>query len=35
VNDRSRAFELKQELNRLGIFKEHEDRFLDLFKKPG
>lgn len=31
--DRSKAFELKQELDRLGIFKEHEDRFLDLFKK--
>jgi proteasome assembly chaperone (PAC2) family protein len=33
--DRSKAFELKQELDRLGIFKEYEDRFLDLFKKPG
>jgi len=33
--DRSKAFELKQELDRLGVFKEHEDRFLDLFKKPG
>jgi proteasome assembly chaperone (PAC2) family protein len=31
--DRSKAFELKQELDRLGIFKEFEDRFLDLFKK--
>jgi len=31
--DRSRAFELKQELDRLGVFKEYEDRFLDLFKK--
>jgi hypothetical protein len=31
--DRSKAFELKQELDRLGIFKDHEDRFLDLFKK--
>jgi proteasome assembly chaperone (PAC2) family protein len=31
--DRSRAFELKRELDRLGIFKEYEDRFLDLFKK--
>jgi len=31
-NDRSKAFELKQELDRLGIFKEYEDRFLDLFK---
>ena len=33
--DRSKAFELKQELDRLGIFKEYEDRFLDLFKKSG
>jgi len=32
--DRSTAFELKQELDRLGLFKEYEDRFLDLFKKP-
>jgi predicted ATP-grasp superfamily ATP-dependent carboligase len=32
--DRSKAFELKQELDRLGLFKEYEDRFLDLFKKP-
>jgi proteasome assembly chaperone (PAC2) family protein len=33
--DRSKAFELKRELDRLGIFKEYEDRFLDLFKKAG
>jgi proteasome assembly chaperone (PAC2) family protein len=33
--DRSKAFELKQELDRRGVFKEYEDRFLDLFKKPG
>jgi uncharacterized protein len=33
VKDRSKAFELKQELDRLGFFKEYEDRFLDLFKK--
>jgi len=33
ANDRSKAFELKQELDRLGAFKEYEDRFLDLFKK--
>lgn len=32
--DRSKAFELKQELDRLDVFKEYEDRFLDLFKKP-
>jgi proteasome assembly chaperone (PAC2) family protein len=31
--DRSKAFELKQELDRLGVLKEYEDRFLDLFKK--
>jgi hypothetical protein len=35
VKDRSKAFELKQELDRLGVFKEYEDRFLDLFKKVG
>lgn len=33
AGDRSQAFELKQELDRLGVFKEYEDRFLDLFKK--
>lgn len=33
VKDRSKAFELKQELDRLKVFKEYEDRFLDLFKK--
>jgi proteasome assembly chaperone (PAC2) family protein len=33
AKDRSKAFELKQELDRLGIFKDYEDRFLDLFKK--
>jgi proteasome assembly chaperone (PAC2) family protein len=32
TRDRSKAFELKQELDRLGRFKEYEDRFLDLFK---
>jgi proteasome assembly chaperone (PAC2) family protein len=31
--DRSKAFELKQELDRFGVFKDYEDRFLDLFKK--
>jgi proteasome assembly chaperone (PAC2) family protein len=31
--DRSKAFELKKELDRLGVFKDYEDRFLDLFKK--
>ena len=33
ASDRSKAFELKRELDRLGLFKEYEDRFLDLFKK--
>lgn len=35
--DRSKAFELKRELDRLGWFAEYEDRFLDLFRKsnPG
>jgi hypothetical protein len=35
ARDRSKAFELKQELDRLGVFKDYEDRFLDLFKKAG
>lgn len=30
--DRSRAYELKAELDRLGVFEQYEDRFLDLFK---
>jgi proteasome assembly chaperone (PAC2) family protein len=34
TKDRSKAFELKRELDHLGVFKEYEDRFLDLFKKP-
>jgi proteasome assembly chaperone (PAC2) family protein len=33
-HDRSRAYELKRELDRLGAFQDYEDRFLDLFKKP-
>ncbi len=32
-NDRSRAMKLKQELDRLGVFKQYEDRFLDLFRR--
>jgi uncharacterized protein len=32
--DRSAAYELKRELDRLDVFREYEDRFLDLFKKP-
>ena len=31
--DRSRAYELKNELDRLGLFKDYEDRFLDLFRE--
>ncbi len=34
-HDRSKAFELKHELDRLHLFKEYEDRFLDLFQEPG
>jgi proteasome assembly chaperone (PAC2) family protein len=33
-HDRTSAYELKRELDRLGVFQEYEDRFLDLFKKP-
>lgn len=35
AKDRSKAFELKQELDRLNVFSDYEDRFLDLFKKNG
>lgn len=31
--DRAKAYELKTELDRLDVFREYEDRFLDLFKK--
>lgn len=31
--DRSKAYELKRELDRLEVFREYEDRFLDLFKE--
>lgn len=34
-HDRSRAYELKKELDRLKVFPEYEDRFLDLFREPG
>lgn len=34
-DDRSLAFQLKQELDRLGVFPQYEDRFLDLFRKAG
>jgi uncharacterized protein len=33
--DRKAAYELKRELDRLGVYPEYEDRFLDLFKKTG
>jgi len=32
-DDRSKAYELKNELDRLQVFKQYEDRFLDLFKQ--
>ena len=31
--DRARALHLKKELDRLGVFDQYEDRFLDLFKR--
>lgn len=31
--DRAHALELKQELDRRGLFRRYEDRFLDLFRK--
>ncbi len=31
--DRSLAYQLKNELDRLGVFKDYEDRFLDLFQE--
>ena len=34
ARDRSKAFELKRELDRLGLFKDYESRFLDLFRSP-
>ncbi|MDD5005009.1 MAG: PAC2 family protein [Candidatus Omnitrophica bacterium] len=33
--DISQASELKKELDHWSIYKEYEDRFLDLFRKPG
>ena len=33
AQDRSKASELKAELDRLGLFEEYEDRFLALFRK--
>jgi proteasome assembly chaperone (PAC2) family protein len=33
--ERSKAYELKRELDRLEVFADYEDRFLDLFQEPG
>jgi proteasome assembly chaperone (PAC2) family protein len=33
AQDRRKAIALKKELDRLGVFRRYEDRFLDLFKK--
>lgn len=33
AKERAKAFELKQFLDKLGVFREYEDRFLDLFRK--
>lgn len=33
-SDRSKAYVLKQELDRLGVFADYEDQFLDLFQTP-
>lgn len=33
-SDRSKAFELKRELDRLNVFHDYENRFLDLFHDP-
>jgi len=34
ARDRSKAYELKRELDRLDVFKDYEDRFLSLFSHP-
>lgn len=34
ANDRAYAYELKRKLDELGLYRQYEDRFLDLFKKP-
>ena len=34
AGDRQKAYELKRELDRLDVFQDYEDRFLDLFSKP-
>jgi proteasome assembly chaperone (PAC2) family protein len=35
TQDRSKAYELKRELDRLNVFDEYENRFLDLFRQSG
>ncbi len=35
TEDRLHAYQLKKELDRLKVFPEYEDRFLDLFQKSG
>ena len=35
ARDRGKAVRLKRELDRLGVFDQYEDRFLDLFRKGG
>lgn len=34
AEDRSKAYELKRELDRLDVFEQYENRFLDLFAEP-
>ena len=34
AQNRSKAYELKRELDRLEVFDDYEDRFLDLFSNP-
>jgi hypothetical protein len=34
-NDPGQAMKLKHELDRLGVFKKYEERFLDLFRRAG
>jgi len=34
TSDRAKAYELKRELDRLQVFKQYENRFLDLFRQP-
>lgn len=33
--DRARGVQLKAELDRFGVYRQYEDRFLDLFKRAG